>query len=71
MRKEILKTGALRKRGLPPTVQRYPNDQRPGLAESARTSSYQQIITYVQNRVWSVSSSIVKSYEKDTHDHEC
>ena len=35
-------------------VQRYPNDQRPRLAESARTSSYQQIVTYVQNSAWSI-----------------
>ena len=65
------KSGALRKRGLPPTVQRYQNDQRPRLAESARTSSYQQIITYVQNHKWSVWSSIAKSYEKDAHGQKC
>ena len=37
------------------------------LLEAHLTSSYQQIITYVQNRAWSVWSSIAKSYEKDTH----
>ena len=48
------KSCVLRKRGLPPTVQRQPNDQRPRLAESTRAMSCKQIESDVQNRAWSV-----------------